>query len=99
MNIIYMPTLYMVLWLAMTVGSVLLFRRFGGTATLLLLIGALGYTISQMIDACIGYQWISREFVFRHSILPFIIELVARLTAICFTVGFVWFAIRATRST
>jgi hypothetical protein len=99
MNIVYMPTFYIVLWLAMTGAGILLFRRFGGAATLLLVIGAIGYTVSQVVDACIGYRWIPFEVVARHSALVNAVDRAARLTAMCFPVGFVWFAIKATRST
>jgi hypothetical protein len=79
-----------VLGIAAVVGGIVLFRSID---ILLLVIAAIGYTISMVLEACITSPWLTR-----HIVLVDFIDRGGRFAAVCFAVGFVWFAIRARRT-
>jgi hypothetical protein len=96
MNIPYVSYVHAILWVAAGVGAVLLFRRFGGAAPLLLVIGTVGFLILQVVES-IGYQ--SPEVVMRHATFSNTVDRIARLGTLCLPVGIVWLGIRLLRRT
>jgi hypothetical protein len=96
MNVVYVPYIQLAVWVVGTVGAVLLFRRFGGAAPLLLVIGTVGFLVWQVVDSIIVYQ--SPEVVLRHGTVFNAIDHIDRLAAMCLPIGLVWLGVRVTRA-
>jgi hypothetical protein len=98
MTLLYIDELLAFLWIGATIGAVVIFGRFRDAATLLLLIGAAGFTGWQVSEACYHYDVIKRLINPYVHVLD-VLEFVWRFLATCFPVGFICFAIRVTQRT
>jgi hypothetical protein len=102
-NIVLAPRVQMLLSLLIVIGSVLLIRRRCEAPALLLLIGSSGWTVFWALDVFSDYTW-SKEIgpldgcLYRHWSLC-VLHFVGAIATLCLPIGFLWFALRVTRST
>jgi hypothetical protein len=102
-NIVLSPYLQLVLSILLGVGSLLLFRRGGGPAAFLLVIGSAGWFVFWSLNAFSEYTFTKEPgpldgCIYRHWSLC-ILEHVGVVATLCFPIGFLWLALRASRHT
>jgi hypothetical protein len=106
------PTLlWLIVPIPVFIGSIILFRRVHDVPALLILIGSIGYLLWHGIDLAMQlimpYALEHHDSRFINAIWPTdtphpafdIAGHVLRGVSLCFPIGFVWFALRATRRT
>jgi hypothetical protein len=100
---VLLPQAQAVVWLLVTIGAALLFRRFRGLPLLLILIGSIAYFVSNLYETFMIYaltnSWIANDSPFwRHWSLD-LFQRISSFATICFPLGFVWGAFRAPQIT
>lgn len=101
-NIVLSPRVQMLSSLSFVFGSVLLLRRCAEAPTLLLLIGSLCWTVFWSLDVFSDYTW-SKEpgaldgCLYRHWSLC-VLHFVGAIGTVCLPIGFLWLALRLSRS-
>jgi hypothetical protein len=97
----YLP-LQLALSLVVAVASIILFRHSGGWPGILLVVGSVGYLLVTAQNTFFMYatehNWISLQSrLWEHWSVSLFFR-ISGLASLCFPVGFLWFALRASRA-
>ena len=99
MSLFYIADIQIAFWTVATVAAVLLFRRFRGVSTVLLIIGAAGLVAENVIMSLATHDWPLRHAIELYpTAFNTVDHLLTYYVALCFPIGFLWFALRVRRA-
>ena len=100
---VFFPQVRAIVWLLVAIGSILLFRKVRGWPAVLLVVGSAAYFVMELDNVifmyAMTYEWIPLNARFWQHWGFYVWDNTLGVATLCFPIGFLSFALRATRST